>query len=1286
MSAPEIGVLLPVRLETRFVAPRRQSGRWRLRVRVVPDAVSITNHDDVPSTVELDAVEAMWRAAGGPGLESPEGRRAWRALAAAVGPERAAWLARTFPPVTGSDGLITIARPNETRTEMRAPRVMGLPPTMEIWIARGGRQPLPAATLAVLADEIDLDLDDPNSASQPWWTSFPEAVRVGLAAEIDLGTARPVDIDAIYVVGIGGGDPGPLLAAQANGGRLGIVAPGSATSSVNGDAALSLGDADTWRRLVPVETAAQSGTVAVSTALAGSPVMHGVVGGDSDHRPLNRAIIGALWPALWGHSLANVWDYATEADELGLWAAANLVPEGPLPSMRIENQPYGLLPATSLRRWRSATGDPAIEGRLVPLVRELVGAWAAAAERQAAQSQADALADLVRNPTATRYEWRWMMPTTLAHAASFRFNQPVPAADLQAWWTRQAEQTPRLDPAATPARQLVSVGWGHEVELRLVEPDDLPAGTDTGEGLSRLAAASVAELLAAGPAPGGVRGSPPWGTSTLTELARHSLLASAAAVARRAAGQPRALVEPVSVDRRSATETETWAARLRPADMRRRGDPSIGVRRNVVEGLQALAGEAVADIDRGLRAALDTATHRLDPWATAIAWRRLQDLAAAPRTLGVYAWVDALRPRLSGGDHRYVLAPSTEQASVAAVLRDRALRDPDADRWQMDLTSDAIRGALRLAGETREGSHPAESLGRRVEAIVNRPDVIDRLRAAFPSTVGFGLTRADLRMRRVCDGISVLDAAENRPAELSQLGVRPAQLTALAELAAAVDALADLHVAEAALGVVKGRTAVASAATSAAAGQGPPPDFDVVRTPRGGRVVNTVALVVLPSAAAPTGARPSPAAVADAAVASYLDDRSGDPAGAAWEWAALDAAGEPVGKVTLAGIGLRPCDTVGLGSANLRDVVLDVSGAAGLGPADPSGHAIVRALAAALAGVPALPEDVGRPPDPSGAAVVELRQRYAALRNAAVAAAADTRLAAAPAATEGVRRAALGRIARWGITPLAADTDDPTVGALVDRVRRAAEVLERRIDDSPATMSGDETVSELATAIGALVAPEGPWPVFARLPAAAFDGLRIEPTTAGPAPRLDPEWLEMVATVRPALARLEAVQLGQRIASGGRPLRAWTNRRGDPWQTIAEPPSDIAVVRPSRLVATFGPRAALPSRPVATTPGTVAAAVIDRFAESVPDTEHVSSVAFPHDVPTARAPQAVVLAVPPDVDEELTAAVLVDIVAEVRALARARMADASELGPATGSLHLAAVPASGRAGVELGAG
>ena len=95
--------------------------------------------------------------------------------------------------------------------------------------------------------------------------------------------------------------------------------------------------------------------------------------------------------------------------------------------------------------------------------------------------------------------------------------------------------------------------------------------------------------------------------------------------------------------------------------------------------------------------------------------------------------------------------------------------------------------------------------------------------------------------------------------------------------------------------------------------------------------------------------------------------------------------------------------------------------------------------------------------------------------------------------------------------------------------------------------------------------------------------------------------------------------------------------------------------------------------------------MIDRFAETVPSTEQISAVAFPHDAPTARAPQAIILAVPPVVDEALTPSVLVDIVDEIRTLARARMANVADLGAAAGSLHLAALPAAGRSGVELGA-
>jgi hypothetical protein len=166
------------------------------------------------------------------------------------------------------------------------------------------------------------------------------------------------------------------------------------------------------------------------------------------------------------------------------------------------------------------------------------------------------------------------------------------------------------------------------------------------------------------------------------------------------------------------------------------------------------------------------------------------------------------------------------------------------------------------------------------------------------------------------------------------------------------------------------------------------------------------------------------------------------------------------------------------------------------------------------------------------------------------------------------------------------------------------------------------------------------------------------------------------------MARLEAVQLGERLRTGGRPLRAWTNQPGDPWQTAAA--TADSAPGPRRLVAVFGPVSVLPSRPTANTAGIVAAAVIDHFAETIPGIEHTASVTFPHDLPTARAPQAVLLAVPPAVDQPLTTEVLVDIVAEVRALARARMAGAASVGAAASSLHLAAMPAAGRGAVDLG--
>jgi hypothetical protein len=1242
---PTVGVLLPVRLETRFVAPTCGAG-WLLRVRVIPDAVSITNHDDQPSAVELDAVEALWREvgpAGAAGLESAAGRRAWRTLATTVGPERAAWLARTFPPGA--------ARPPAVRDDFRAPRVMGLPPTIEVWIGRAGRPPERMATMTVLADEVDLDLHDSDRTDQPWWTSFDEAVRVGIAAEVDLGGAVPHDLDVVYVVGIGAGDPGPLMTAQADGGRLGVLAVGDATSTVAGVPAATLGDTATWRTVVPSAASGQAGTTAVAGALVGerrAATFPTVIGGTSNTAPVGRALVRALWPALWGHSLANVAGEGELVDDLGVWAGDHLAPEGPLPPMRIGDTPYGLLPATSLRRWRAASGDPAVERRLVPLVADLIDRWAAVAEaREAGAARRDGLGALARSPLATAYRWRTMVPTTLARAVALRFGQPIDAREMDRWFDRTTSGTARLDPTAVSERRLVEVGWSQPVTIGLVE--DATSDLDHRTALSVLSDTSVSDAIA-----GGDDGAaPPWGRSLLSELARHSLVASAAAVGRVAAGASRAVTEPLAVDARRATQIETWAVRADAVDLLGES-PSALVHRNVRAGLRDLSTFGRDDVERSLRATLDTATHRVDPWATAIAWRRLQTLAAADRDLGVYGWVDAPRPAASDPDHRFVTAPSREQAVTAAVLRDRYQRDLDGDRtWAIDLTSDHVRTALRLAAETRNGVHPGETLGQSVERIVGRPDVIDRLRDAFPQQPTF--LRQHFTRRRTIDGPAVLVAAVDTPGALTALGVTTAQIGDLVELSNAIDALADLQVADATHGVVTGRPAAVSAAVEAAAGVGIPPEPGVIRTRRDGRTLQTTVAVVLP---VPATAGEGPAAVADPAVAAFLDERAGAPAETAWQWTTQDDAGRPVGTVTLDDIGLRPCETVLLGIDQLRALAASVAGAPSLAPENPSGPRLVRTWATAIAGSVNVGDDIAAAGTASSTTTAELATRLAALRAEAAADVTSIRAATAPTATPAQHRAARLSAARWGVVPH--DTGSEAV-----RLDRAADALERRLAMS-SVPPADAAPSAFADAIAALIAPEGGWPVLARVPEAVLAGTAVEDPAA--TPRLDPDWLEVVASVRPALARFEAAQLG---AGSGR-LAAWSNRPGDPWQTSTGP----------GLLAVFGPAGAVAAHPSGQ--AAVALAVIDRFAETIPASEHVAAVAFPHDLPPARAPQAIVLAVPPVVDEDLTTDTLIDVIGEVRALARARMAAPDTLGADAGSLHLAAMPAAGRTGVRLG--
>ena len=356
-----VGVLLPLRLETRF-------GPGELLLRIVPDEPWFTGHDPRVSTGEVDAltryVAAAGEAPGGDDLPPP----AWATLVAQVGGARAVYLVRTFT-TAGADGHRTVRPPtaDQQRTEPALPRIGRFPAQLHVWLARGGAPPALAASLDVDRDRLLADFPDPDLPDdRRWWEDWDEAKRVGLGVELDL-PGDPNDIDALYVTGLGDADPSAHLADQRDEGRLGLVAPGTPTNSVSGAPAAPLGpDPAGWWAVL--QGNAGDTDRLVSRALSGDPDLLGALPGpDEPHRSMAAAAVGALWPALWGFAADDVWSVTSADDDppASAWAEQALFPEGPYPTLRVGSQPYGLLPATvlcaaggptrSTRRWRPAS-------------------------------------------------------------------------------------------------------------------------------------------------------------------------------------------------------------------------------------------------------------------------------------------------------------------------------------------------------------------------------------------------------------------------------------------------------------------------------------------------------------------------------------------------------------------------------------------------------------------------------------------------------------------------------------------------------------------------------------------------------------------------------------------------------------------------------------------------------------------------------------------------------------------------------------------------------------------
>jgi hypothetical protein len=1049
-----------------------------------------------------------------------------------------------------------------------------------------------------------------------------------------------------------------------------------------------------------------------------------------DDTALSQSMVKALWPALWGHWMTELWQLDEEAYRVGAWMMQHFCPEGPLMPLRIGDQPYGLLPVTALFQWRTPSAftpetqaqalvESAMSGSLHAVCRRL----AHNAEQQRLtgdKNTASFMQNLGRTALSADYLVRsfgpaWAILTPLAVRLGLNPAHFIGAQALDP--EQQPELFRQASRAYDPARALLkrepidiflASGDGQELDMPLIQP---PAMTyRLGFHLEReryeltqllidvLEGRNLADLF---------------GDEFRLRVLPYSLLirllihaAQAVVPWRQAPELPRAQRIVIEEQERSTLEIAQW---LDQAEWHgEEVDPTSGQVRNFTLNLPPAWH---TELERALRATLDSASHRIDPWITGFAWQRLKQQNAGPRRnqrLGVYGWVDGPFDGAPGpNEYGRLHTPSYNQTLAALILRDQFLSaqrlglvNEDGDNpWAMNIGSQSARLAEEIADEVRMGFHIYEIVGRHVEHVLSdQPgghEVVRQLR--LHPRYAMRPERQD--PHEVCNGIDALRGLLGKDPALPQgdpaFPLRDAQRRALQRIDAALDAYGDLLMADGAMQLVNRQPERAAESMDAASGFARPPAFEFTRTPPSGYQLESLVLSALPYvSSANLGGAADPIRMADASVAAFLDEQLGD----GWLWQAYDPDDEALlGAISLAELGFAPHETLALSEQLLCDLAQRSLGLATAHMKAPRQHGLAQELVRALGSRPLAGRDLGgdslqqRAAD--GLAYRELRSRYLRLhRNCTTLA---TRLRTAK--TDGVRATLLRRALIWGVMPAAeaADrdalyalllgqplpADSPPTAALTER---AAEMLEQRLRHAPepaslplatelvaplsdyAQRTQDaipDGISSLATAIANLASPNSRLAILAcwtRRRLLAVSKLEIEQPDA----LLDESWLTVTAATRADLARLEALQLETESS-----LIAWSNSPGDPWQKalVAEnlnrrdTPHEKAkdesalglITRP--FVAAYGVDAAW-------TGDRVAAGMIDAYSEAIPMPQRTSTAAFGFNAPAARPPQAILLAVPPAPRQRLESALVQQIVAETRQLAHARTAGIEELG------------------------
>ena len=983
--------LLPVRLETRFDGPPDAPV---MKVRIYPDDAHIDDHEPALSSEEAAYGRAYWTTLTDGGAE-PE---AWAVLTARLGPHRALWVREQLQPLDGGFPEVPLRAPGTSRpavaralpdlflVRVRAGTWSDIVPgrtvadTLQVGLDLSGVTPPPTAAVP---DPTELGEDDVVTLGEEtrWLSDFDTAVAAGMGVVVPLPSGTGV-VDEVAVTGVclsltpddGAALVEELVARHRVTHGAGFVAPGTPTNNLADSTSGWLSRPDPSRldptTRLPVPDDANAPLLAAALGLsAGS--LDGLVAAEDRDAAEAESMARALFEATWGPYLRT---HAQPGFPLALlpqvhthvtrWVKGG----GPLPTVRLGRQPYGVLPVQPRRPWRAAADDGTFTTWLAAYLPRIRALWLSG--RGAAPS---GVASYTHEPVSTRFRVR----TANASLTHPFLSSLLLGGDSQATGIQERRLVAELGlgdvlPMVVsqrfvpePVNLWMPMSDDADLDFRLADPEPKQATSVLGLLLRNAQlqlTSNLADELLGTVTDADLVGIAASRTPTfrLPELSDVAVSSTPEVTV----GGPSMLADKLVLRTVDGAGVETTVQdRIReiveaPGPVAEAGRylhrDAFRTFRSTHQDLAGLSSETRARLAGEV---LDCASHRYDAWVTSLATKRLMQLRenrASGLQLGAWGVVQGVRrrdlPAVEGradlptgtvrdaANRGFVPAPSLQHADVAAVLRAAWLAHdgPAGDAtgpFAVDLRSHRLREALALTDGMRNGQQLGALLGYVLERSLHdasgRNDTevdwaVFVLRRIFPLRVATAEDAGLPSERLVVDGWRVAQEAMRDsgaglpslvaqvmgeiPGGLDEAAARAAITAALEGLVGVLDGLMDLGLAEAMHQLAGADFARAAAATDMVGRAGVPPDaFDVAVTPRSGQGVDQRLVVVVGDGDRPAGfASETPRALLAPFADAFVARRLGPVTDVGVRL--LDVSGAQVASCALADLGLSALD------------------------------------------------------------------------------------------------------------------------------------------------------------------------------------------------------------------------------------------------------------------------------------------------------------------------------------------------------------------------------------------